>query len=152
MLASERRPDDGDTTTVKNAEAPSTSTSTANSLGFPTQVIFLRSCCEPTTVYWNRCHWLAAMWSEGIVYINCKYKAHGSMIRDACHVFYGNVCQLESFVRVCKWCFMCGEDTLLLISELHSWESESVHFKLCGLIVVNPQCVSIGHVWYYASD
>ncbi|KAG0552684.1 hypothetical protein BDA96_01G528600 [Sorghum bicolor] len=38
VLASERRPDDGDTTTVmKNAEAPSTSTATANSLRFPTQ-------------------------------------------------------------------------------------------------------------------
>jgi hypothetical protein len=51
-----------------------------------------------------------------------------------CHVFYDNVyvCQLESFVRVYKWCFMCGEDTLLLISELHRWGNESVHFKFCG--------------------
>ncbi|CAD6209665.1 unnamed protein product [Miscanthus lutarioriparius] len=37
VLASERRPDDGDTTTVKNAEAPSTSTATASSLRFPIQ-------------------------------------------------------------------------------------------------------------------
>lgn len=47
--------------------------------------------------------------------------------------FYDNVyvCQLESVVRVYKWCFMCGEDTLPT-PELQRWENDLVHFKFGG--------------------